>query len=62
MNQERWSFWRRREEEPAGGESLERSESDSPPATAPSGAGVGEPCHAPDDADQEAERSVVVIS
>ena len=59
MNQERWSFWKRREEESAGGESLERSESDSPPATPPSGEGAGESCDTPGDGGRGGQEPVV---
>ena len=58
MSHERWSFWKRGEEESAGGESFERSENDSPPAAAPSEAGVQEPCPEPDDAVQDDEPPV----
>ena len=35
MNQQRWSFWKRGREKDAGEDSLERSESESSPASPP---------------------------
>ena len=42
MNQEYWKFWKKSEEERAGGNELERSESSFPPATPPTEEGLAE--------------------
>jgi len=59
MSQERWSFWKKREEDSAGGDSLERSESESPPASPLIGVGTGESCQMADDTAEDDEEAVV---
>ena len=59
MSQERWSFWKKREEDYAGGDSLERSESESPPASPLIGVGTGESCQMSDDTVEDDEEAVV---